>query len=397
MTLCIACGFPHILPLFRLRDQPLAALHLPRSQEEALNIEKLPLNFHACGQCGHIFNVDFDYARVPYENNSNLMYNTGEGWITYMDSLALSLAQKAQNKKSVWLEIGCGDGNFLERIGKFAADAELIGFEPGIEARNAAKRGIHAIEDYFKPQRDLEKFRPDYIICRHVIEHLQQPREFMAEIALWCAEYGLHPTFIAEVPCIEKAIKTARINDYLYEHVSNFTTESFRALFTSTGYEVTHCMQAYDDEVLVIEATPSQAAHWNKQKQTVETYRSKALQQISDVQATLRTLKQNGKSIAFWGGTGKGAAFMNSFGIAYEDFPIVVDSDYQKVGRYVPLAAQRIEPPEFLIEHPVDVIVITTQWRAKDIYSEILRRKIPHETVYVVIEQKLTPYSGETI
>ncbi len=397
MKLCIACGFPVTHLLFKLQDQPLAALYLPRSKDAARNLNRLPLDFHRCAKCGHIFNIDFDYAKVPYENNSNLMYNTGSGWMDYMEKLAARLVEKSLGKPSSWLEIGCGDGNFLERIGKHNPMAKLVGFEPGIEARNAAKRGIEAIEDCFIPERDLKKYRPDFIICRHVLEHLECPRSLLAETVRWCMEYDLTPLLVAEVPCIEKAITNARVNDYLYEHVSNFTMDSFRALFESTGYNVQRIDKDYAEEVLVIEATPIGWPHaQEKQRVTIE-YRERVLQQITSVESALRSLKEQKLKIAFWGGTGKGAAFLNSFHIMAEDFPIVVDSDYNKVGRFVPYTAQEIMPPEFLIENPVDAIVITTQWRAKDIYDEICRRKIPYKTIYVLLNQQLTPYSGEVI
>jgi protein O-GlcNAc transferase len=75
----------------------------------------------------------------------------------------------------------------------------------------------------------------------------------------------------------------------------------------------------------------------------------------------------------------------------------VVDSDYRKAGRFVPRTAQEIRRPEYLLEHEVDIIIITTQWRAKDIFLEIADRRIPYETVMVLLNQELREYSGEDI
>ncbi len=109
----------------------------------------------------------------------------------------------------------------------------------------------------------------------------------------------------------------------------------------------------------------------------------------------MRSLLQEGKSVAFWGATGKGAAFLNAFEIKAEEFPIVIDSDEHKVGRYVPGAAQRIRSPEHLRKEPADVIVITTRWRADDIVGEIRRLGISFEAVLVLEAERLRPYAGQ--
>lgn len=394
---CIACDYPLTYPLFHPEDQPMAAMILPKSKEESRALPHYPMNFHSCARCGHIFNVEFEYAEVPYEDNSNLMYNAGTGWQDYMDQLIEQLIERYSLENTTWLEIGCGDGHFLHRLGQKVPGLRLIGFEPGREADNAEAKGIEAYRDYFMPERDVEKFKPDFLVCRHVIEHLDRPKDFVAQIAYWCQRAGIAPVFIAEVPRINKAIEQARINDYLYEHVSNFTDRSFTTMFEHAGYEVLRQQSVYHDEVLVAEVRPLPDAAMQTIASETETYRDKIEALSTDVQVKVMTLTAGGKSLAFWGGTGKGASFLNNFDLPEEDFPIVVDSDYQKCGKFVPGAGQEIRPPEYLIENPVDMIIITTQWRAKDIYAEIQRREIPHESIYVLIGHELQVYTGEEI
>ena len=395
MAHCIACRYPVTYPLFHPEDQPLAALHLPKSASSARDVARYPMDFRSCANCGHIFNIAFDYAKVPYENNSNLMYNTGSGWMDYMDGLARRLT--AAYGAGTWLEIGCGDGNFLERVKKLEPKARIVGFEPGVEARNAAKKGVEAIEDYFVPERDMVKYKPDFLICRHVIEHLQNPCDFVAQLAYWCNIHRIFPVLIAEVPCIDKAIAGARVNDYLYEHVSNFTLFSFGHMFEVAGFEVLKLERGYADEVVVAEVKALELPRLQEIKTTTENYRQRIDAQFANIAKVLAGWKAAKKKVAFWGGTGKSASFLNNFNIMAEEFPLVVDSDYNKVGRHVPRTAQEIRPPEYLNENPVEIIVITTQWRAKDIYTEITRRNIPFSQVYVLLNQQLVPYGGEAI
>ena len=71
--------------------------------------------------------------------------------------------------------------------------------------------------------------------------------------------------------------------------------------------------------------------------------------------------------------TGKSAAFMTQFGVDAVRFPLVVDSDQDKVGTFAPGTGQEIRFRDWLIDHPTDVVVVPPQWRARDIVDEMQR------------------------
>jgi len=394
---CIACDYPVTYPLFHPEDQPLSALNLPKSEAEAKARPAHPMDFHTCANCGHIFNVQFDYSVIPYDEDSNLMYNAGAGWQRFMQEYLQDVSTRHDLDKTTWIDIGCGDGHFLLRAKEIFDDVKVMGYEPGIEADNANKAGVECFRDYFVAERDLPKHKPDVLACRHVIEHLDCPKDFVADIAYWCNMHDSFPLFIAEVPRIDKAIAHNRINDYLYEHVSNFTERSFRTMFEVAGYEVLHIQAGYNDEVVVIEARAKKLPHLKEIKARHTRYKEGIEALDTDVQVKVMNLIAGGKTIAFWGGTGKGASFLNNFHLPVEDFPIVVDSDYNKCGKFVPGMGQELRPPEYLEEQPTDMIVITTQWRAKDIYEEIKRRNIAYENLYVLHGRELIQYEGEML
>ena len=390
-TDCIACGFHITLEVFHGEDQPLSVLHLPRSRGEARDALRFPMDFRACANCGHIFNVRFDYYRVPYEDNSNLMYNDARRWRQYMLDLIDELVEKYHARGKTLIDIGCGDGGFLKLLLDKGAGNRCIGFEPGIEAAHARQNGLEVYKEYFVPQRDLKRLQPDFLICRHVIEHLAKPLEFVSDIAYWCNIQGVFPTFIAEVPQIDKAIRQRRINDYLYEHPSNFTQFSFENMFRLAGYELIDVRGVYDDEVVVAIVRPRPTGRLEEIRRTCEGYRTDLARHVHELPRQLDQLREGGKTIAFWGATGKGAALLNAFDLFDHDYPIAVDSDRNKVGRFVPRTAQEIRGGDYLVDHPVDVIVITSQWRARDIHHEIRARQIQCEQVLVLIDGRLQP------
>ena len=394
MTQCPACHGRIVEPFYSPGPQPLMALNLSRTREGAKNSPLYPMNFYICCFCGHIFNSDFDYAKVPYEEDSNLMYNQGFGWQTHLEQMASILRGGNREPGKTIIDIGAGDGGFLDILSqqymKEGIGARCIAFEPGIESETCRTLGIEVYTDYFIPRRDIRKFDPDILVCRHVLEHLQAPRDFVAEIAYQANMNEVFPLFFAEVPCITKALSTNRITDFLYEHVSNFTQRSLQVMFESAGWVTQNSFLAYNDEVVVWIGRPKPLdLPFAKQARVFQDHTWDA---VTNIRFGLDNRRQDGLTIAFWGGTGKGAAFLNAYHL---DKDRVVDSDIFKVGRHVPGMAQRIEHSDALLKKPVDVIVITTRWRAADIYAEIKRKGIKYSELLVLDDSYLRAYTKE--
>jgi hypothetical protein len=379
MKHCIACGSHLLEPFYTPGPQPLAALNLPRTEEEAFNALSYPMNFHRCNQCGHIFNVDFDVAMVPYVGDSNLMYNSGSGWGAHIKGVARRLQSNYEISGKTIIDIGAGDGLFLRQLKETDSRNRCIAFEPGVEAQSCIAADLETVVDYFIPERDIQRYKPNVLICRHVLEHMEQPREFVAELAYYGRE--TRPLFMVEVPCIDKAVREGRFADYLYEHVSHFAKTSLLAMFESTGWFTTDLYTTYNDEVLVWVGCPG-----------LESFvlPPPVLPDPCNVEALLRFLLTTKSDAAFWGGTGKGAAFLNACSLSSYR---VIDSDVRKAGRYVPGMGQLIEAPSSLRLKPVETVIITTRWRAADIYAEIKRDWPCVKEIFIVDNDAIRQYT----
>ena len=77
---CPACGHYVAIAFFDGGHQPLATIAWPASMDEAKTLPRLPLDFVRCTECGHVYNMAFDYAQVPYTDKPNLMFNDGVLW-----------------------------------------------------------------------------------------------------------------------------------------------------------------------------------------------------------------------------------------------------------------------------------------------------------------------------
>lgn len=393
MIQCPTCCGKVIEPLYSPGPQPLAALNLPKSREQAKYAPHYPMNFYACCICGHVFNSDFDYAKVPYDEDSNLMYNQGVGWMKHIGQLVDSLFEAGVEGKTI-IDIGAGDGEFLDLINQRSLDngvqTRCVAFEPGIESVTCETRGLEVKADYFIPQRDIPAYEPDFLVCRHVLEHLQDPRSFATEIAYHANKHKLYPLFLVEVPCILKALNTHRLADFLYEHAQNYTQQSLRTMMEQSGWVTYGEFSTYNDEVAVWIGRPETRIS-NIESQAKE-FRDHTWEAITTIQGELQEMRREDLSIAFWGGTGKGAAFLNAYHLKEDR---VVDSDYNKVGRFVPGTGQEIEHANALLTNPADIIVITTRWRAADIYAEIRGKGIRYRELLILDGPTLRMYTEE--
>ena len=89
---CPACGYHVAVPFYDGQSQPLATVAWPDSADMAVNMQRYPLDFLRCVDCGHIYNGSFDYSNVPYSIKPNLMFNKGKIWDGFLDNIIKELS-----------------------------------------------------------------------------------------------------------------------------------------------------------------------------------------------------------------------------------------------------------------------------------------------------------------
>jgi len=391
-TTCPACGF-HVAVLFYDGGrQPLATLGWPRSAEEACAMPRLPLEFVRCVDCGHVFNAAFDYTQVPYTDQPNRMFNRGRRWSAFLERVRGEMLGRL-GARPVVVEIGHGAGHLLEALARERPAGRYLGFDP-----HGASASEHPAVEFrralFLPERHLAELRPELIVSRHVLEHLTDPLGFVQSLSFAAAAAGLRPLLYLEVPCVDRALETGRIEDFYYEHNSHFTTESFSRMLARSFTSIDALEHGYNGEVVYSFLRLKGRLEHLEHARAARAFRQWAETSRSTIALELTSLHLAGKRVAVWGGTGKSAAFLQAYGVDAGRFPLVVDSDPEKAGTYVPGTGQRIEYRDALVGARVDVLLIPTQWRARDIVEEAERAGIRCERVLIPHGGRLVDYVG---
>jgi hypothetical protein len=390
-AVCPVCANAVAAPFFDGGLQPLATLGWPASADTARAMPRHPHDFVQCPQCTHVWNRSFSYDAVPYSDNPNRMFNNGLLWKGHL-ATSCDLLVRQMPASPTLVEIGCGEGHFLRALaGACGGEGRIVGFDPSTHPETGQGFEFHA--RLFEPLADMAAFAPDAVVIRHVIEHLTDPATLLDQLAWGASQLDKDVYLFAESPCIDRVFGTGRLADFFYEHVSHFTTESFRTLMSRAGdvFELAH---GYDGEVvyaLVKLGVPDAA---RKRAAAAMAFSEASDVSRATIRAQLDELAASGRSIAIWGGTGKAAAFMHQFGVDAVRFPLVVDSDPDKAGTFVPGLGQEIAFRDVLKGRALDVVVIPTQWRAADIAAEMTREGIAPAQILIEHGGRLIDYTS---
>jgi hypothetical protein len=220
------------------------------------------------------------------------------------------------------------------------------------------------IREYFDPYQLLDP--GSLVVMRHLLEHIEGPTEFLDAIATKARQKRYVVDLFIEVPCVTNALEDRRIEDWTYEHPNHFTRKSLERCLTQAGFDIDMVECAYGGEVLFAHA------RYGHQPKT-EHY----IKQFDKLEISIEQFRLHDQPYVFWGGAGKSTMFLHTLA---RDYDHVVDSDARKWGKFVPGLPLRIEDPSTITSE--DTVVITTNWREKDILAEIRARGLKPAAIY---------------
>jgi len=296
------------------------------------------------------------------------MYNVGAGWLEHMKEVRELCAGLPD--LDLIIDVGAGDCEFLDSLD---TQAVKLAVDPCEAVERAEELGLYYRREFFHPDAHIpDDTRGNILITmRHLLEHMQHPRDFIERIVTYAQELEYDTYLYVETPCCHEALKKTRIEDWTYEHPQHFTVKSMSKLFRACGIDYSHITLGYGGEVIkaVAKILP------NKQKGILP---SQVLENYANAQSSIDRVAEwiysNRANLALWGGAGKSSTFINKLYLPTN--VLVVDSHRAKWGYYVPGKAIKMQNPEVLKTSPVDYIIATASWRANDVAREIVSRGI---------------------
>jgi SAM-dependent methyltransferase len=311
--------------IYSVINLPVFQNRMFSSPEEARNCVRGDVNLVRDQQTGLIFNRTFRPELIAYDTNYQNEQAVSAVFRDHLNSVSAIIEKHFRG--SSLIEVGCGKGHFLELLQTYGFD--IKGVDPTYEGANPS-----VIRDYFSASLGL---RADGIILRHVLEHVQDPVEFLARIR--DANGGGGKIYI-EVPCFDWICKHRAWFDIFYEHVNYFRMADFWRIF-GTIHEYAHVFSGQYLYVVADLATLRDPVDG-----PLDSFEF-PMDFLSSVNAHVQSVKSRRPSAAaIWGGASKGVIFALFLERAGACVDVVVDVNPAKQGKYLPGTGLQVQSPE---------------------------------------------------
>ncbi len=361
-SICPSCKSSNTNIFLNIPEVPVHCNLLWETSDDALRAPRSEIMLAFCKDCEHIFNAAFDPALMEYSQQYENSLHFSPYFQDYANELADRLIETYDLHGKSIIEIGCGKGDFLKLLCEKGGNRG-VGFDSSYE--NVGETDINPeitfIKDFYSER--YSDYISDFICCRHVLEHIQYPYDFMTDLRRMIGNKDTVVFF--EVPNVDYTLKDLGIWDLIYEHRSFFSRNSLEYLFKTCGFSVRNVIESYEGQFLCIEAVPeklhsdAKAEHIcdMKMRNNVEKFTEAFRAKIGTWHEKVRIMERSGQKAILWGAGSKGVTFLNMIG-GKDKIKYVIDINPRKQGKYIPGTGQEILPPEFLREFRPDIVII---------------------------------------
>ncbi|MFQ1701366.1 class I SAM-dependent methyltransferase [Loktanella agnita] len=365
--MCPVCGSADVASFFTLPAVPVICNQLWPDAAAGRAAPAGDVDLTLCNNCAMIWNAGFAPEKMVYAPGYENALHFSPNFRTFAEGLAKSLVDEFDLAGKDVVEIGCGDGYMLDLLAANGV-AHATGFDPSmrdVQTPYTRRDGVRIEPEYFRSDQLDRPF--DAVLCRHVLEHLDDPMLLLRDIRKAIGDRDIPVYF--EVPNASWMLDSVSLWDVIYEHVGYWTEASISVAFVRAGFDRVAVNVGYGDQFLMVRAWPGEAQP-NSVHPAVEATRD-AAQRFADLSnAELekwhdRLVELDGQAV-IWGAGSKGITFANAVGAPPDSLAGLVDLNTRKHGLYAPGAALPVMAPEALSHvQPALILIANTLYETE--------------------------------
>jgi SAM-dependent methyltransferase len=336
-----------------------------------------------CPDCGFVYNRTFDPALLNYGPNYDNTQICSPAFADYVDDLVRYLVEEAGIRDCRIVEVGCGKGVFLRKLVERAGGTTVgYGFDPAYVGPTTVLEGRLLFQPRFYDE-DAADVCADVVVCRHVIEHVPDPRRLLRSVRQALRNSPGARLFF-ETPCVEWILQGGVVWDFFYEHCSLFSARALETAFTLAGFEVTSVRHVFGGQYLWLEAAVSEAPSARPPAGAVPDLarRFSVLERHQQQTWAAQLDRHAGRGrVALWGAGAKGVTFANLVDADGQRIACVVDVNPAKQGKFLAGTGHRIiAPGQLRAEGVQKVLVLNPNYVAE--IAQLLR--VQNEAIDVI-------------
>lgn len=228
----------------QLWSQAISRIALPVSQFQILR----------CNECGiGVTHPCVEHTSIPnlYSGrNTNDFQPNDTSLAMYLKSIAAKYAVRSalkggdsKQKTNSVLDIGCGNGSFALSIATCFSNTKVYAsdFDPRPPMLLLNSNVTYLSNDHL----ETLKGKLDFIFCRHVLEHIDEPHAYLTRLRTLLSSNGV---IFIEVPNLTHALRFLfgkySVSYYAPFHFYHYTDTALRGTLEAAGFKILRLQQA---------------------------------------------------------------------------------------------------------------------------------------------------------
>ncbi|MBA2942393.1 methyltransferase domain-containing protein [Paenibacillus sp. CGMCC 1.16610] len=372
---CRSCGNETFREIYQVDPIPVAGMYANIDDfTEGINI---PITLILCENC----NLVQLKETVNPEIYSNYSFagSTTPTYKNYLSDLAKHLVeQKGTNNKKV-LEVGAGDGTFLQHLKSYGHN-DVLGVEPSTQlCVFSREKGIPMINNFFNKeflnQSEIGKY--DLVIVRHVLEHIDNLEEMIN-----CLKFVLKPEglLVVEVPDFDATLKFNLFSNIFHEHLNYFTIESISSLLSRHNFSIdyTERVNIHGGSILLYLKNGSDTSiseSHNIDLLKINLFSNNAMKYFNAIKREIEKLIDSNKIVHGFGASHRTFLLMANAKLSSIEVPILYDNNTFLHNKKLLGLNASVYPVDRLNknEHPDAIVIFATSYENEII--ELLRQE----------------------
>ena len=233
-------------------------------------------------------------------------------------------------------------------------NATGVGYDTSYETPAEPEPSNVRFSDTYVKASDINE-EYDLVICRHVVEHVDQIGAFIEELSVMAKAAGNAPLLL-ETPDFDWIVKDSAFWDVFYEHCNYFTTSCLRELCNRNGLETVLHEPVFDGQyqLLLVKPGSNSPVLPESPVNRLSKFCQRAEASKSEKFALIREAAPTGKW-ALWGSGAKGVTLANYF--TFNPPICLIDINPDKQQGFAPVSGIPILSPEAAMEFAPEMIL----------------------------------------
>lgn len=355
--------------LMMLDNMPASAQDIPDAYQ-VKNDHGLTLNLCQCPKCGL---VQFDCKPVSYYRD---VIRSG-GYSSTMHDLRYSqykhLIETYHLKGKKFIEVGCGQGEFLSVLNEFPV--KTFGIEHKATLVELAKsKGLNVVQGFVENGEYKIQGAPfDVFLSFNFLEHQPNPNEMLEGIYNNLTDDGMG---LITVPSLEYILEHDGYYELIRDHLAYYSFETLRFLLEKNGFQVLEQQIVNRDTIAMIVSKRKKVNISN----LIDSYSYIKEETLNYIISQLNI----GRRVGIWGASHQGFTLAATADLG-EKVTYIIDSAPFKQGKFAPTSHIPIISPDDAVKDPVDTIIIIAPGYTNEIAS-IIRKDFPSSTTIMVLK-----------